>query len=116
MRSQILSTISITLAALCALAATADAQVLSVTFDGQTPGAQPTGAIAVRPNTNTVDLFTAIVTGTGNVAGGGIGEGVRLFDNSGSGGGLDYNFVADTNAGNPSDQLAVLNTQPHRIS
>ncbi|WOO41220.1 PEP-CTERM sorting domain-containing protein [Rubellicoccus peritrichatus] len=65
---------------------------------GQTVGTQPTGATSVRPSVNTADVFTEIVTGANNPAGGGVvgNNGVQIFDNNASAAGLEYNFVGDT--------------------
>jgi hypothetical protein len=92
----------------CLAVLTAHSQVvLNVTFDGQTSGAQPTGTSAIRPTTNTAAVYTSVVSGAGNYAGGGAGEGVRIFDNDSSiAPGLDYNFVANT-----ASQLTYLKVE-----
>jgi len=64
-------------------------------FESQTAGLQPT-ATAVRPTSNAADNFVEVVTGADNYAGGGTGNGVRVFDDSTSSFAYENNFVADT--------------------
>jgi hypothetical protein len=63
---------------------------------GQTVGNQPTGATSVKPNPNTATSSVTIVNGTSNPAGGGTGNGVRIYDDDANAAGLEYNFVANS--------------------
>lgn len=85
-------------------ACNAHSQVLfSENFESQTPGNQPTGT-AVRPTSNSADLFAEVVTGAANGAGGGVGNGVQLFDNNNNSAfAFENNFVADA----PSQVSAI---------
>ena len=49
-------------------------------FESYTAGDQPSGNY-VRPSTNTGTEFVQVVTGSANVAGGGTGNGLQIFDN-----------------------------------
>ncbi len=77
--------------------------VFSENFEGDTPGTQPS-ATAIRPITNTATNFVEVVTGSANGAGGGIGNGLQLFDNDASTAFVyENNFVADS-----SSQLSAI--------
>ena len=73
---------------------TYSAPLLSVDFESDTVGSQPTtsGAI-VRPATSTATNYVTVVDSSGNKAG--TGQGVRFNDNGlGVGTALEYNFVS----------------------
>jgi hypothetical protein len=64
---------------------------------GQTTGEKPVGGLAIRPATNTATEYTTIVSGASNLAGNGVGNGVKFYDNgSVYTTGIEYNFVANT--------------------
>ncbi len=67
---------------------------IAVDFDaGQTTGSRPVGPIAITPATNSGSAAVTVVSGTGNPAGGGVANGIRILDTGGSGAGVEYNFV-----------------------
>lgn len=77
--------------------------VFSEDFQGDTPGTQPT-ATALRPFINSATNFVEVVTGSANGAGGGVGNGLQLFDNDPSTAFVyENNFVADA-----SSQLSAI--------
>ncbi|MBC2595446.1 PEP-CTERM sorting domain-containing protein [Ruficoccus amylovorans] len=70
--------------------------VFSENFSSQTVGEQPT-ATAVRPTSNSPDLYAEVVTGAANGAGGGVGNGLKLYDNDASSAlAYENNFVSST--------------------
>ncbi|WP_269542904.1 PEP-CTERM sorting domain-containing protein [Cerasicoccus fimbriatus] len=78
-----------------ALAGTASGQILFFEdFESQAAGSVPTGS-TVNPTSIESDYYAEVVQGAENGAGGGIGHGVKLFDNnSGSAFQFENNFVS----------------------
>lgn len=91
-----LSAIAATLVAgSCSFPQLSVAGLLVADYDrGQTAGLPPSGASALVPLTHTATTAVVVVSGTGNLAGGGAAGGIRLLDNGGSAAGIEYNFPA----------------------
>lgn len=82
---------------LLTLSVTSAQTYLTDTFETETTGNQPTAAITVRPNTNTLTNLITVVDGIDNLAG--TGKGVRIFDNDvADSAALEYNFVGSAGA------------------
>lgn len=86
------------IASLLVLPTMASAQVLlSENFGSQTVGDPPTGATAVRPTSNSADIFNVIVDSANNPAGSGNGDHI-VDNNASSTAGIEWNFVASSAA------------------
>lgn len=66
---------------------------------GQTVGEQPTGATRVRSSPNTASNYVKVVADAENAAGGGLGQGVQIYDNDGVGSALEYDVVGSGEVG-----------------